>query len=299
MAAQARKEPAPPSASDRLASAQAALADVNRRISELVEQRGKLLLDDNDSEAIRLGSEIDALHQAAKAHEDKIRLLRAAAEQEAAERRAREREGLVTRIEDKLAARDAVGRELQDAVAAADRAFRKLIDLGNEAQQLWGWPESDIPACLLSSTAIAHALSGELYRVGGRERYGGGQAEPHGIHAGVNFPGAKPPRYELTHLREQITPFITVLQQASEHASNIMRGRRPSAQADVPVSAPASAINGVEVPHRSEAEARLAYLLRQQATLAEDVSPQGEEAYARCVHEIVEAQAAVSAESRQ
>jgi hypothetical protein len=287
-----KSQSASSSATDRLEAATGALADVNRRISEAVEKRNQCLLKDDDQEAIRLGAEIDALHQAAKAHEDKIRLLRAAAEQEAAERRAREREGLIVRIEDKLAARDAVGRELQDAVAAADKAFRKLIDIGAEVTAVWPWPASDIPAILLSSAAIAHALSAELYRIGGRPRMGGGQIEPHGVHAGVDFPGAKVPRFELTHLPEKIVPFTAVLREATAHASNIMRGKRPSVE-DASMSTPASSVNGMSL---TTAQERLAGLLKRQAELAED--PARESEYFDAVAAVAVAQAELDAEQR-
>jgi hypothetical protein len=293
MAAPARKsEPTPPSATGRLEAATSALADVNRRISELTEQRNAALLKDDDATAIRLGSEIDALHQAAKAHEDKIKLLRAAAEQELAERRAREREGLITRIEDKLAARDAVGRELQDAVAAADRAFRKLIDIGTEVQAAWSWPASDIPACLLSHGAITTALSHELYRIGGRPKLLGGQ--PEHPHAGRSFPGAKSPRFELANLPERIPAITTVLQQATEHASNIMRGKRPSAQVDVVVSAPLPVMNGGP---RTAAQEALGKLLKQQQQMVDTSADEAE--YKRLIDQIAEAQAAVTAEGAQ
>jgi hypothetical protein len=112
----------------------------------LHEQRNTELLKDNNAGAIELGVRIANLKLAARAHEDKIGLLREAAEKEAAERRTREREGLIRQIESKLAVRDSAGKELADAVAKADRAFRRLIDIGAEIQNLWNWPASDVPA---------------------------------------------------------------------------------------------------------------------------------------------------------
>jgi hypothetical protein len=101
------------------------------------------------------------------------------------------------------------------------------------------------------------------------------------------------PRHELTHLREQIAPLTDVLKQASEHASAIMRGKRPSAPDAIAV--PALATNGGEPVVRTAAEERLGALLKKQATMVEDTSVD-EAAYRRLVSEIAEAQAAVSAE---
>jgi hypothetical protein len=103
-------------ATGRLEAATTALAEAQRQISELIEKRNAALLKDDDATAIKLGAEIDTLHQAAKAHEDKIRLLRAVAEQEATGRRVREREGQIKRIETKLAARDQAANELSGAI---------------------------------------------------------------------------------------------------------------------------------------------------------------------------------------
>ena len=121
----------------------------------------------------------------------------------------------------------------------------------------------------------------------------GGQVEPHGVHAGVNFPGAKVPRFELTHLPEKIAPLTAVLQQATAHASNILRGKRPTGPVDIAVPAFVPAMNGVP---RSEAQERLAGLLKRQAELAED--PTREAEYFDTIAQIAAAQAAVSAEQQ-
>jgi hypothetical protein len=296
MAVVLRKQPqsvSPPAAS-RIEIAQAALEETNRRLAELNEKRGVALLKDDDLTAIRLGGEIDALQQAVKTHEDKIRLLKGAAEKEATERRVREREDVIKRIEKKLSERDAAGKELADAVAAADQAYRKLIDIGATAQSEWSWPPSDVQACLFSAPAITHALTAELYRVGGRPRVGGGQVEPHGIHAGVNFPGARVSRFEWTNLPERIPTLTDVLKQATEHASGIMRGKRPSAQVDGAVSAPVPAAS-VNTALLTTTQQRLSELLLLQAKAAEDVTPAGEAEYARVVSEIAKVQSEITA----
>jgi hypothetical protein len=232
----------------------------------------------------------------ARAHEDKIRLLREAAEREANERRVREREGLIQRIEGKLAERDAAGVELAESIARADRAYRRLIDIGLEVQAAWNWPPSDFAACLLSHPAISAALTHEMYRVGGRPMLGGGQVEK--PHAGINFPGAPVPRFELTHLPERIPALTAVLQQATEHASNILRGKRPGApgvEISTPVAVAAPVVNGNAVP-RTAAQERLSDLNSQLVKLGEDMTPAGEQEYQRVVSEIAQVQGQIAKE---
>jgi hypothetical protein len=258
-----KQQPSSPSAADRLKAAQAALEEVNRKLAELNEKRNAALLADDNAAAIDFGIETANLKLSARAYEDKIRLLQQAAAEQERSRREREREGVIKRIEDKLEQRNQAGAELADAVAAADRAFRKLIDVGFEVQSLWSWPPSDLPACLFSHAAITHALTHEMYRIGARPMLGGGQVEPAGFHAGIHFPGARVPRFELTHLPERIPPLTAVLQQATAHASAIMRGKRSSAQIDIPVSAPAT--NGNVVP-RTAAHARIVSEIAKETT---------------------------------
>jgi hypothetical protein len=295
MVTPARKsQSASPSATSRIETAQAALEQANAKLAELIERRNQCLLKDDNAGAVELGIELANLRLTTRAHEDKIALLREAAAREEQERRVQEKAALIEQIEKMLAGRDVAGWELADAVAAADRAFRKLIDVGAELQNMWSWPASDVPAILLSPAAIVHALGGEMYRIGARPKVGGGQVEPHGVHAGVNFPGARVPRHELVNLPERIPSLTAILQQATAHASNILRGVRSSAEVEVPVSASAP-VNGNTVLFTT-AQERLASLLKKQAELAED--PAREAEYHGVVAEIVEAQAAVTAEQQ-
>jgi hypothetical protein len=277
-------------ATARIDAAQAALEDANRKLAELTGKRNAALLKDDVAAAIALGVEIANLKLTARAHEDKIQLLRDEAAREEQARRDKEREGQIKQIEDKLAERDRAGADLGDAIRKADAAFRKLIDIGVEIQGQWNWLASDVPACLFSHNAISAALSHEMYRVGGHPMLGGGQVEE--PHAGINFPGARTPRFELTHQPQRITPLATVLQEASAHAGRIMRGQKSSAPAAAAVSA--MVINGAP---RSAAEETLGALLKKQSVMAED--PSIDEAdYKRLIDQIAEAQAQVSAEKR-
>jgi hypothetical protein len=287
----------PKSATGRLEAAQAALEETTRKLAELRAKRDAALLADDDATAIALGAELDGLTQAARAYEDKARLLRDAAQREAADRRVREREGLIKRIESKLAARDQAGAELADAIKRADAAFRKLIDIGVEVTAAWSWPPSDLQACLLSHSAITHVLTHELYRVGGRPMLGGGQVEK--PHAGIHFPGAKCPRHELVHLQEKIAPLTTVLQEATAHASNILRGKRPSTPVDVAVTAPIPTTNGQgERPPRTAAEQERDLTLQELIRLGQDTSLQGELRYKANLEKLRQLEDEVAAEQR-
>jgi hypothetical protein len=277
----------------RLEREQGALEEANARLAELNARRNAALLGDDNAAAIELGIEIANLNLATRAHADKIQLLREAAAREEQARREKEREGLVERIEKKLAERDSAGKELASAIAKADQAYRKLLDIGLEVMGAWNWPASDLPACLLSHGAITAALTHEMYRIGGRPMLGGGQVEK--LHAGIHFPGARVPRYELTHLPEKIVPLTGVLQQATAHASNILRGKRPSAEVEVSASAPA--VNGSTV---TTAEARLAGLWKRQAELEAEIAkdPAREREYFDVVAQIAAAQSVVTAEQQ-
>jgi len=80
----------PRSATKRLELAQAAIEEATRKLAELNAQRNQCLLKDSNTEAIRLQIQIDALNQEIRAHRDKIELLKAEAEREVNEKRARE-----------------------------------------------------------------------------------------------------------------------------------------------------------------------------------------------------------------
>src|SRR6516225_5150085 len=90
MPAPARK---PQAAADRIESTQAALEAANRQLAELTERRNQCLLKDEDTAAaIDLGIKIANLKNAARAHEDRIQLLREQAAEEERARKAKDRE---------------------------------------------------------------------------------------------------------------------------------------------------------------------------------------------------------------
>jgi hypothetical protein len=276
---------------DRIESAQQQLVDANRQIAELTEERNRALLkDDGTAAAMDLGIKIANIKNAARAHEDRIQLLRTQAAEEAAARAKAEREAAIERVEKLLAQRDAAAAELAAAVKQSDAAFRKMLDTGQAVIAAWPWASQDIDATLLSPRAVTVITTHEIYKTGARPRRFGGMDKPGD---GLDFPGGRCPSVQLTNLQQEIKSVTTVCAEASALASSIMRTGRSTSHVD-PV---AVFINGQGEPRqRTAAEQRLASLLKQQMELAEDVTPAGEKAYALIVSEIVKAQAEVTAE---
>jgi hypothetical protein len=279
-------------AETRLADARAALADASRRIGVLEAQRNAALLADDDPTAAKLYAELETLRGLARGHADKVALLEAEAAREEADAVIKRRADLTVRFEKKLAQADAEAVELKDLIAQAEKKFRKIITLRTDARA--AWPIADSHANAAAGTAEGAALSGgavakllqyEFYRVGARPFLGGRPGEI----AEQNFPGAVCPRNEWRGMPEKITPFADALRAASKFAVDMMRGKLDPLAA-LPPAANGQTIHTDEAaspgPVRSEQQERLATLLKEQARLAEDSSPQGEAAYQQVVAEI-------------
>ena len=84
---------------------------------------------DDTGAAIELGAQLATLKLTARAHEDRIQLLRNQAAEEERKARAKERQSRIEGIEKKLAERDAAGADLATAISKADAAFRKLMSV--------------------------------------------------------------------------------------------------------------------------------------------------------------------------
>jgi hypothetical protein len=281
---------AKPTISNRLEVARAELAATNRQIAEIEAERNKALLADDDRTAVKLAGQADELRRLAHGHEDKIKLLEVEAEREANERRVREKEGLILRIEKKLAERDAAAAELQAAIEAADRAFRKMITLARDCRAAWPWAPSDLPPLLLGEAAIVAAVKHDLFRAGARPLLGGGQDKPG---AGLSFPGGQAPRLELVGMPDRVTPLADVAREATALARKIMRSGKSTGGATVV----AGFVDGVppalmkEPPPLSPQQQQLAQLLAEQERLANDFTPAGEAAYDAVVKKISALQA--------
>jgi hypothetical protein len=280
-------------ASNRLATAEAALEAAIGQLNELAGQRDTALLKDDDQAASALLVEIEQQRRIVVGHQDKIRLLKAEAEREANERRVREKAALIGRIEKKTTERNNVAAELQDLIPQANRLMRRILTLNKEIDAAWPWPGGDRHSIMVLRETITNAIAHELYRVTAIPVRGGGQDEPD---AGLRFPGARPPTMAIMGLPSAIPPLVDVLRNAGEHASNIMRGK-------VSAPAPAAAVvtnGGASIPDRPQtpAEAKLVLLLEAQSRLASlpAPTPNDDAEYAETVQQIALAQTALEQE---
>jgi hypothetical protein len=201
-----------------LTEARAALADVEAKLAQLKGKREALLLAQNDRALDKLEDELAALRRQAERAADRVSLLEVEERRAEAARQAKEKQGLILRIERKLDASDEAAAELQNLVEQADKAFRKVIALRSEAAAAWPWP--DQTALALGAQAIRTLLMHELYRVGSHPFVGGAD----GAIAQVSFPGGRVPDHSFVAQPEAITPFAQSVRDASKYASRLMRG---------------------------------------------------------------------------
>jgi len=285
----------PKAASSRLEAAQAALDEANHQLANLETKRNALLLKDDDAAAAKLANEIKQQRELADGYADKIKLLQAEAEREANARRTREQEALIGRVEKKFAERDRIGAELADLIPQLNTRFRRMIELGREIAAAWPWPVGDALSLAIGRDQITNAISHELFRQTATPMLGGGMdvGRPN---AGLRFPGSKSPSFAEINLPESVMPLTDVLRLASEHGSNVMRGRTTVAAVSVP-----GPTNGhaSERP-RSPATIRLAELLKRQAELAAlpTMTASDDMAYAEVVQQISIAQSELEAEKQ-
>ena len=214
------------------------LAETKRQIEDLRRRRADELRGvANEAELDKLDAEIKRLETLASRHNERSALLEAAAVQAETERRVREKEGLIRRIEKKARdERQVAAEEIRDGIARADAGLRKLLELSRDVQAAWPWQAHELAPCLLSPSAILAAISHELYRQGARPRLFGGMDTK--FDDGINFPGGKSPRLELAGLPDRIQPLDVVMAEAGELASKILRSGKSTA---APIAAP---VNG-------------------------------------------------------
>ena len=276
----------------RAEAAAAALAEVTRQLSELRTRRDSALLADDDTTAIALGIELDGLSQKGRALEDKIVLLKAAAEQEANEKRLREREAQNKRID---ALFDLRGEDIAKLAALEKQrvtVWRRVLDTNRKIAAAHSWTPSDLSACLLGPSAVNGALAHESWRVSYTPLHYGGA--PEAPDAGQALPGARVPRHDWRDLPERILPMKDAFAAAGEYGKQALRGKRPTAPVDVPVlvtatngdagagAAPVTnggdtpVTNGGEPAQRSEAEQRKIALEKQMEELAKDPAREAE-----------------------
>jgi hypothetical protein len=178
-------------ARNALTEARTAAADVEAKLAEVRAKRDALLLTGNERALDKLEDELAAQRRQVERAADRVRLLEVEERRAEATRQAREKRGLIERIERKLDASNEAAAELQNFVELADKAFRKVIALRSEVAAAWPWP--DQTALALGAQTIRTLLMHELYRVGSHPFVGGAD----GAIAQVSFPGGRVPDHSF------------------------------------------------------------------------------------------------------
>ena len=280
-------------AETRLADARAALSDTSRQIGVIEAQRAKAILDEDDVAARKLDAQLEELRRDARIGADRIKLLEEQARQEESDAVLQRRKAHVARFTKKLSDADQVADELQATIEQADKLFRKLISLREDARVAWWGSNSHENAlavspdgAALSGLAVKALLMHEIYRVGARPFVGGTPGEL----KQVDLPGGQVPDHRLLGQPHLIEPFGARMRKASQAAIDVMKGKIPEHSAtlpSVPDTPPMPSGNGeTPGPVRSDQQQRLAALLKEQARLSEDFTPEGEAAYKQVVAEI-------------
>jgi hypothetical protein len=209
----------------RLEVAKAALAEIDGKVATVRDRRRERLLAGDAASVIgKIDGELDALHHAARTETDRVQLLQAAAEEEAARQQAKEKAALIERIEKKFRERDAAAAELAAGLAQAAKALGKMVDTGSAIAAAWAWPGGYLHSLLLTTSSLSHAISSEMHRLGPEARLGG--MDKGGTHA--RLPGAKAPSIDTINNPTSIKPLIALSQEASRLAGQVMRTGPPA-----------------------------------------------------------------------
>jgi hypothetical protein len=290
----------PRSATTRLEQAQAAIEEAQRKLAELTEKRNAALLRDDDALAIKLGNDIDTLHQAVKAHALKVQLSQEAAREEERARLLKEKSDLIARIEAKIEQRNKAMEEVAAAIKTLATASERAISLGREIVAAWSWPPHDLAPALLTPPSIVTAISHEAYRLSYHpRRYGGMDTDPL---AGFMLPGSKCPRIENLELPQRTRPMADTVKAATEFAVRFLKTGKGSA-AGAAVEAVQITDNTTAAPltndaPRTAAHDKLDVALQEMNRLSQDVTPAGEAAYRAHMEHVRRAQDEVTAEQQ-
>ena len=117
----AKKSPA-----NRLAAAHASLRDTEKKLAEVDAAKVTALLADDDEAAAQLEAKAEELRRLQTVGREKIRLLEVERDRAENERRDKEKETKIARLEATLADRDKAGAELQELAAKLEAAFRRF-----------------------------------------------------------------------------------------------------------------------------------------------------------------------------
>jgi hypothetical protein len=288
------------SAATTLSEAQAELVNINARLSDSSARRDQLLLQQADDKTLdAIEAEVANLQRQHERQVARIRLLEEQARAEEADAVAARRRSHIAKFEKKLADADLVADELQSTLEQADKLFRKIITLREDALILfWGSTSHEnalavsSDGCAMSGIAVKALIMHEIFRCGARPFVGGKIGEI----KQVDFPGGQCPRHEWLGQPDKIEPLGARMRRASQAAIDVMNGKisggaipdtveevatPPSGNGTQPSTSPPAPRNGVETN-----QDRISALLREQARLAEDMTPAGEAAYQEVVRQL-------------
>lgn len=167
-----------PTAAQRIASEQRAIADVEREIAALEEQRGTALLADDPADAVKLGERIESAHRRLRVHGDRIAALQKQGRRETTDRRQQQKSEALASFEKQFADRDAAAVEVDRAIAAFSESLRRYRQACRAPFATWpdtfppvrtyegssySYVESRIASALrMQSPGAAHTLLTEL-----------------------------------------------------------------------------------------------------------------------------------------
>ena len=273
---------APKKAAALVAETERELADTQRRIEELRDKREAALLADDTNALDAIELTVSRLQRTAGRQQERLRLLQAQVQADEADAVNKRRAALRERFAKKLAEADQAAVELQETVARAVVLYRKIIDIRETARAAWPISDSHLNAAVgalegaaLSGSAVKALLSYEFYRQ---------SADPYqfgvpGERRQPSLPGAVSPRIDQQLNPSAIKPFADALKQASAFAIDAMRTKLDPLRA---FGEPVASVDG----ERTDKEQQLAALLKKQAELANDITPEGEAKYMAVVAEL-------------
>lgn len=278
------------SASHRLDDARAVLAASTKELAEKQSARSAALLAGADAaEIATIDAEIATLQHADRTERDRIGLLDKAVAEAKQENVAKQQASYLARFAKLQAARVVSAGKVQENVRDLVKNMRDLTELSERARTGFAVHSASAQAAAdnpdgaaMSAIAITQMLATELFRVSCVPFRGGrpGERTP------PSLPGSKCPKLEWQLTPEKVTPFADRMKLAADYATTTLKAEIRAPGKSPRTSPVPASINGAPRP-RTDAEARLAALLAQQAEAANDITPAGEQKYQTIVAEIV------------
>jgi hypothetical protein len=280
----------------QLDGARVALPAITTQHAEKQTARSAALLAGADTaEIAKIDAEIAILQHAERTERDRIELLEKAVADEKQANVAKQQAAHIARFAKLHAARIVCAGKVQESAKDLLKNTRELIELSERARTGFAVHSANartaadsIDGAAMSAGAIMQLLANELFRISSVPFLGGHAGE----RGSPSLPGSKCPKLEWQLTPEKVMPFVERIKLASKYAIDTLKKeiRAPGKSAQVP-----AAMNGAEPRPRTDAEARLAALLAQQAEAANDITPAGEAAYKKIAAEVVATNAEIDA----